>query len=154
GSAQPFDNEEPSLALTYLIATDGLFPAPNGSGFIDPITPFIGEMVAFAGDFAPKGWEVASGQLVNISQNTALFAILGTSFGGNGISNFRLPNLNDRVVVGTGGGVVLGEELGANSPTIDASQVPPTVTIKQAAGQTDPAPDGPILYSVVFSTPV
>ncbi len=100
-TAQPFDNEEPSLALTYLIATEGIFPSRDGSGFIDDTDPFLGEIVAFAGNFAPRGWEIASGQLLAISQNTALFSLLGTNFGGNGITTFALPNLNDRTVVGT-----------------------------------------------------
>jgi microcystin-dependent protein len=96
GSGQPVDNHEPSLALKYLIATDGIFPPHDGSGGVDPSQQFLGEVVAFAGDFVPRGWAEAAGQLLPINQNLPLFALLRTQYGGNGITTFALPDLRDR----------------------------------------------------------
>jgi microcystin-dependent protein/glycosyltransferase involved in cell wall biosynthesis len=127
GSAQPFDNEQPSLAMTYLIALQGIFPSRDGGGGVDPNIPYLGQVVAFAGNFAPKGWAVASGQLLPINQNQALFSLLGTSFGGDGRQTFALPNLNDRTVVGTSPSVPIGTVFGANIVTINSSQVPPPI---------------------------
>src|SRR5262245_53733474 len=82
---QPFENREPSLALNYWIATFGNFPNLNGSNQVDPNTPFLGEVMAFAGNLAPPpGWALANGQLLPINQNQALFALLGTTYGGDG----------------------------------------------------------------------
>ncbi len=66
--------------------------------------PFIGEIRLFGFNFPPKGWAVCSGQLLPIAQNTALFSILGTQYGGDGRSNFALPNLNGRAALGTESG--------------------------------------------------
>jgi microcystin-dependent protein len=81
---QPFDNREPSLALNYVIALEGIFPNRNGNNVVDPDEPFLGEVMAFAGNFEPRGWAFCNGQLLSISQNTALFALLGTTYGGDG----------------------------------------------------------------------
>src|SRR5690242_106663 len=62
--------------------------------------PFIGEIMLFAGNFAPKGWAHCNGQLLSISQNTALFSILGTFYGGDGQTTFALPDLRGRVPIG------------------------------------------------------
>jgi microcystin-dependent protein len=88
-AAQPFDNREPSLALNYLIAVQGIFPTQGGNQ--NPSTPFLGQIVAFAGNFVPRGWALANGQLLSIQQNTALFSILGTTYGGDGRATFALP---------------------------------------------------------------
>ncbi|HEV2707623.1 MAG TPA: tail fiber protein, partial [Pyrinomonadaceae bacterium] len=58
--------------------------------------PFIGEIRMFAGNFAPRGWALCAGQILSIAQNTALFSILGTTYGGNGQTNFALPDLRGR----------------------------------------------------------
>jgi microcystin-dependent protein len=91
--------------------------------------PFMGEIVAFGGNFAPKNWATCSGQLIPIQQNSALFAILGTSFGGNGVQTFALPDLRGRVAIGTGQGPgltdrVLGELAGSENVTLIATQMP------------------------------
>lgn len=62
--------------------------------------PFVGEIRMFAGDFPPVGWAFCNGQLLAISQNTALFSLLGTQYGGNGTSNFALPDLQGRLPLG------------------------------------------------------
>lgn len=91
--------------------------------------PFIGEIRIFGFNFAPVGWARCDGSFVSISQNTALFSILGTTYGGNGQTTFALPNLLGRVPVGAGSGpglpaVALGESLGTNSVTLTANQIP------------------------------
>jgi microcystin-dependent protein len=91
--------------------------------------PFLGEIRAFGFDFAPVGWALCNGQLLAISQNTALFAIIGTYYGGNGTSNFALPDLRGRVAVGQGQApglnpYFLGEEEGFEAVTLTASELP------------------------------
>jgi microcystin-dependent protein len=72
---------------------------------------FVGEIRLFANNFAPKGWARCEGQLLPISQNTALFSLLGTTYGGDGRTTFALPDLRDRMAVGAGQGPGLGEVL-------------------------------------------
>lgn len=68
------------------------------------VEPFIGQIMLFAGNFPPKGWAFCNGQILSIAQNSALFSILGTTYGGNGTINFALPDLRSRVPVGMGQG--------------------------------------------------
>ncbi len=124
GGGQPFDNREPSLAMNYLVALNGIFPPQDGGGALQD-TPYLGQIVAFAGNFAPGGWALTDGQLLPINQNQALFSLLGTQFGGDGRQTFALPNLMDRTIVGSDASLPVGTELGANSETIDASELPP-----------------------------
>lgn len=91
---------------------------------------FLGEVRLFGCNFAPTGWASCDGQLMPLSQNTALFSLLGTSFGGNGVNNFALPDLRDRFAVGTGQGPGLterqsGDTGGSAAVTLLASQMPP-----------------------------
>lgn len=69
---------------------------------------YLGEIRLFAGDFAPRGWALCHGQLVRIEENTALFSILGTMYGGDGRTNFALPDLRDRTPVHPGPGSRVG----------------------------------------------
>jgi microcystin-dependent protein len=122
GGDQPFSVQQPTLGLNYIIATQGVFPTAGGA---EPDgTPFLGEISLFAGTVAPAGWEFADGQLLPIADNEALFAVIGSTFGGNGTFDFALPNLEDRVAVGTGDGVSLGEAFGADTDTLDYAQLP------------------------------
>jgi microcystin-dependent protein len=123
GSGQPFDNQEPSLALTYLIALQGIFPSRDGGGFSE-VEPCLGEVIAFAGNFAPKGWAVAAGQLLPINQNQALFSLLGTMYGGNGQTTFALPDLRGRTVIGTGDVADAGDVLGTDDATVLSANIP------------------------------
>ena len=137
-SVQPFDNREPSLALNYIIALNGIFPSRDGGGGVDPNTPFLGEVMPFAGTFAPSGWALCNGQILSISQNTALFALLGTTYGGNGQTTFALPDLRDRTVIGTSASVPIGSQLGANFPTITAAELPaPDLVVASMTGNTN-----------------
>ena len=86
--------------------------------------PFIGEIRMFAGNFAPVGWAFCNGALMDISQNDALFNLIGTTYGGDGQSTFALPNLQSRVPVHVGPGFVLGQSGGAESVTLTTSQIP------------------------------
>jgi microcystin-dependent protein len=90
--------------------------------------PYIGEIRMFAGNFAPAGWAFCQGQPMPISENEALFQLLGTTYGGDGESTFNLPNLASRVPIhmGTGGGgtYILGEMLGTESETLTVQQIP------------------------------
>jgi len=126
GGSQPVNIQNPSLGLNYIIAVQGIFPSQNGGG---GNVPLLGEIRLFAGDFAPGGWALCDGQLLSIAQNTALFSILGTTYGGNGTTNFALPNLQGRNPIGTGQGVglsnvVLGQDVGNASVTLTVSQLP------------------------------
>ncbi|UJR79687.1 phage tail protein [Sandaracinus amylolyticus] len=91
--------------------------------------PFLAEVRMFALNFAPRGWAVCNGQLMAISQNTALFALLGTTYGGDGRSTFGLPNLQGAASMGAGQGPgltprSLGETGGSATVTLLASEVP------------------------------
>jgi microcystin-dependent protein len=91
--------------------------------------PFLGEIRAFPYNFAPRNWASCDGQLLPISQNSGLFSLLGTTYGGNGVSNFALPDLRGRLPmhVGQGSGLTprqLGESSGTESVTLLSSQIP------------------------------
>jgi microcystin-dependent protein len=93
-------------------------------------TPFLGQVSIFAFQFAPVGWAQCNGQILAISQNTALFSLLGTTYGGDGVSTFALPNFQSRVPIGTGQGLGLtnrnfGEVGGQESVTLTAAQNAP-----------------------------
>jgi microcystin-dependent protein len=92
--------------------------------------PFLGEIRPFPFIFAPRGWAFCQGQVLAISQFTALFSILGTTYGGNGTSTFALPDLRGAVPIGAGQGpglssYVLGQTGGVENATLLSSQMPP-----------------------------
>jgi microcystin-dependent protein len=121
---QPVNNIGPSLGLHYIISLTGIFPAPGGGGFAPGNSPTLGEISLFAGNFAPSGWAFADGQTLSIPQNPALFAVLGTTYGGNGITTFDLPNLDGRTIIGAGNGFNVGELIGSNTFTLNADNLP------------------------------
>jgi microcystin-dependent protein len=91
--------------------------------------PYLGEIRIFPYNFAPSGWAICEGQVLSISQNTALFALIGTFYGGNGTSTFALPDLRGRVPLGQGQGVGLssftvGQVGGVEDVTLITSQIP------------------------------
>lgn len=87
-------------------------------------SPFIGEIRMFAGNFAPVGWAFCNGALIPISENDALFNLIGTTYGGDGQSTFALPNLQSRVPVHVGPGFVLGQTGGVETVTLTTNQIP------------------------------
>ncbi len=127
GGGQPITISQPSLALNYIIAVEGVFPSQDGGSPGDE--PYIGEVILFSGNFAPLGWDLCNGQLLPISEFTPLFSVIGTTYGGNGTTNFALPDLQGRAAVeaGTGAGLAnvgLGQKYGTPSTTLSLSQVP------------------------------
>jgi len=90
---------------------------------------YLGEIKMFGGNFAPRGFALCNGQLLSISQNTALFSLLGTTYGGDGIQTFGLPDLRGRAPIHWGNGIgltprVIGEESGSEDVTLLQSEMP------------------------------
>jgi len=124
--------------------------------------PFIGQINMFAGNFAPRGWAMCDGQLLPINQNTALFSILGTTYGGNGVTTFALPDLRGRVPMhpGQGPGLsprFLGEVGGTEVESLTIAQMPahdhPAIPNNRPADEVNPvanvpgrSPDGTKIY--------
>lgn len=119
----------------------------------------LGEVKWFAGNFAPRNWALANGQLLAISQNEALFSIFGTTYGGDGRTTFRLPSLRGRSIVGAGNGpglsqVSLGAKMGTETATLSNTHLPThahsagtlkgEMTINTSAGTTE-LPEGATL---------
>lgn len=86
--------------------------------------PFLGQISIFSFGFAPRGWAMCNGQLLPINQNQALFALLGTTYGGNGQTNFALPNLQGRVPLHVGGSFIQGQVAGENAHTLTLGEMP------------------------------
>ncbi len=87
-------------------------------------TPFLSEIRIMSFGFAPRGWALCNGQLLPINQNQALFSLLGTTYGGNGQTNFALPNLQGNVPIHVGNGHTLGEKGGQQAHTLTISELP------------------------------
>lgn len=110
---------------------------------------YLGEIRLFGFNFAPRGWALCNGQLMSISQNSALFALLGTTYGGDGITTFALPDLRGRVAIhqGQGPGLsshVMGEVGGTETVTLTTNQMPSHAhnPLGSAGAQTTNRPDG------------
>jgi len=105
------DKHQPSLGVNYVIALVGTFPSRNA------VDPLLGEIMLFAGNFAPRGWAFCNGQILPINQNQSLYSLLGTTYGGDGRVTFGLPDLRGRVPVGVEGYgadiVSLGDRFGS-----------------------------------------
>jgi microcystin-dependent protein len=86
--------------------------------------PFIGEIKILGFNFAPLGYATCQGQIISIAQNTALFSLLGTTYGGNGQTTFALPDFQGRIPVGFGSNYVLGQQSGTTSMTLLTSNLP------------------------------
>jgi microcystin-dependent protein len=111
--------------------------------------PFIGEIRMFGGNFQPLGWAFCDGRLLAISENDALFQLIGTTYGGDGQSTFALPDLRGRLPVhqGTGGGLttrVMGEKSGTEEVTLTLNQLPAHshTLMASTAAATLPSPAG------------
>jgi microcystin-dependent protein len=86
--------------------------------------PFLGQLAPFAFNFAPKGWAMCNGQIMSIAQNTALFSLLGTTYGGNGIQTFALPDLRSRVPMHFGASFVRGQVGGEENVALNTNELP------------------------------
>ncbi|HMM66071.1 MAG TPA: tail fiber protein [Dokdonella sp.] len=122
--------------------------------------PFVAEIRIFPFNFAPRGWAWCDGQLLPISQNTALFSLLGTTYGGNGASNFALPNLQGRAPMhpGQGPGLSLhdlGENGGSETVTLLESEMPAHAHAlsAQAVPADSPNPQSAVHARVIGATP-
>ena len=134
----------PTLCAALFSALFAALPA-QASG----VSPYVGELMLFGGNFCPDIWLPADGRAVSINDYEVLFTLLGTTYGGDGINTFRLPDLRGRAAVGTGQGPnltnrVLGSQAGAESATLTTSQLPAhTHTVPastQPATHATPAP--------------
>jgi microcystin-dependent protein len=131
----PYGNLQPTLAMNYMIALEGIYPAqstvagqPGASALTPDIggtgSPEIGQIALTADNFAPLGWAFCNGQALPIAQNTALWNLLGTTYGGNGVTTFDLPDLRGRIIVGADGSTFLqGGLVGTEYLSLSASNV-------------------------------
>ncbi len=105
-------------------------------------TPYLAEIRIFSFNFPPKGWAFCNGQLLPINQNQALFSLLGTTYGGDGVTNFKLPNLQASAPIHFGAGFALGQFGGEASHTLVSSELPmhthPVVASSNVADQGSP----------------
>src|SRR3954471_13971489 len=119
-------------------------------------SPYIGEIRLFAGSFAPAGWAFCAGQLLPISENDALFTLIGTTYGGDGQETFALPDLRGRAPMHQGTGssgttYILGESAGVETVTLTTQQIPSHS--HQPMGSTDPAGSSTPQNNVLASLP-
>lgn len=122
GGGQAFDIRNPSLGVYHVIALQGLFPSRS-------FEPFLGQISTVGFNFAPRSWALCDGQLLPISQNTALFSLLGTTYGGDGRTSFGLPDLRGRSAVHVGNGPGLtpmtwGRKSGQENVTLGVRNMP------------------------------
>jgi len=126
--------------------------------------PFVGEIRMFAGNFAPRGWAFCDGQLLAVSQNDALFSLLGTIYGGDGRTTFGLPELRGRIPIHAGSGPgltprALGSKSGGESETVTANQLSTHNhqfrAVTEAGIDTSPANDtmAPVAAGNLYRTP-
>jgi microcystin-dependent protein len=99
--------------------------------------PFMGEIKIFSFQQAPRNWALCNGQLLPINQNQALFSLLGTTYGGNGQTNFALPNLRGQVPIHMGNGHTLGETAGSTAVTLNVQQLPTHTHTMQGSTKSD-----------------
>jgi microcystin-dependent protein len=112
--------------------------------------PFLSEIRLMSFNFAPKGWAQCNGQLLPINQNQALFALLGTTFGGDGRVNFALPDFRGRTPIHVGSGHILGQRAGEQAHTLTVNELPSHVHSASGTSTiaTQPAPGGNLLGTV------
>jgi microcystin-dependent protein len=107
-------------------------------------SPFLGEIRAFGFPFAPQGWQQCNGQTLPIQQYAALFSLLGTTYGGNGVNNFQLPDLRGRIALHIGPSTTWGQIQGSESVTLGIQQFPQhTHSVNVAANGTTNATNTP-----------
>jgi microcystin-dependent protein len=103
---------------------------------VDESFPFLSEIRIMSFVFAPKGWALCNGQLLPINQNQALFSLLGTTFGGDGRTNFALPDLRGKVPIHVGSGHTLGERGGEPAHTLSMAELPTHTHVLSATSTT------------------
>lgn len=133
-----------SLTVGIVLSSSALVSNPAYSCSAEPM---LASLCVFAGNFAPRGWALAQGQIMTISNNTALYSLLGTTYGGNGQTTFALPDTRGRAVIGAGQGpglthYQLGQTGGVEQVILTEAQLPairPTATVHAlgSAGNSD-----------------
>ncbi|MCF7847436.1 MAG: tail fiber protein [Kiritimatiellales bacterium] len=137
------NNMQPWQAINYLVALKGELP-----GAANCSNTMMSEIAMFAGNFAPAGWALADGQLLNIVENAYLFSIIGTTYGGDGTTTFALPDLRGRAAIHTGSGLglssrMIGQKTGQENVTLTEAQLPSHLhTLPPSADNTDLTGDG------------
>jgi microcystin-dependent protein len=145
GDGQPHTNLQPYLTLNVCIATHGALP--KGCGSVASAA-FLGEVRLFAGSATPSGWAPCDGQLLSTRDHTRLFAVLGTTFGGDGQNSFALPDLRGRVALGSGRGAglstrALAESAGDRDVMLTQCEMPMhSHAARCAVGAGKTSPDG------------
>jgi microcystin-dependent protein len=139
--------------LGVLLAAGGL--ALPGAARASGSQPFIGEISCGGWTFCPQGWAECAGQVISIAENDVLFALIGTTYGGDGQVNFALPNLSGRTMIGTGQGTglssrTIGESGGTETETLTTAQLPGhTHALKaQSASGDSASPSGKVVAGV------
>ena len=126
-------------------------------------TPYLGEIRVVSFNFAPKGWALCNGQLLPINQNQAIFSLLGTTYGGNGQTNFALPNLQARIPMHNGAGFTQGQVGGESAHTLTLSELPSHTHLVTASSSTanqstpggyTPAATSKAAYGTQLDTPM
>lgn len=125
GSGAVVENRQRTIELNYMICVNGEYPSPDGGisrtsdgGF------YLGEIRLFAANFVPGRWLPCDGRLLSLQQNVGLFSLLGTTYGGDGVTNFALPDLRERVPIGRSPELELGAVVGSASLALTAQQMP------------------------------
>jgi Microcystin-dependent protein len=121
GGGQSHDNMMPSLAVSFIIAVEGYSPQRTGHGLDEQ---FVGEIRAFAFNFAPSGWEPCNGQKRVVNQDLQLYTVIKDIYGGDRKQSFNLPNLQGRVPVQAGRGIKLGEQGGESIHKLALNEMP------------------------------
>lgn len=131
--SEPVSVMQPSLGVHYVISMQGTYKA------VDKYDPMLGQIAIYAGERVPDGWTLADGQVLPISENTALFSLIGNTFGGNGTTTFALPDLRGRTVVGTGGeqDLSLGQTQGSFTEQVTMANLPEIVVPPPGVHLTD-----------------
>jgi microcystin-dependent protein len=126
----PIQTSQPSLALNYIVNTTGTY------AYLSEDSPMLGQISLYAGRLVPDGWASAYGQLMSISGNYALYSLVKTTFGGDGITTFALPNLQGRSIVGTGGekNLQIGNVQGNFYEYITVENLPEVMVFQSSGG--------------------
>jgi microcystin-dependent protein len=139
GTAQSFSNQQPTLTLNYLIcANGGLTPNYGTAGSMGAEDVYLGQIITVAFNSVPSGWYRCEGQLLFIAANPDLYSVIGTTYGGDGVTTFALPDMRDRVAMGFSSAffdpIPTGTELGMDQISLLALQIPAAIPEPGAVG--------------------